>query len=72
MLAHHPRERRKRKIIVNGVKTVETVEKHIQPSNAAMEFYLVNKKPGEYSRTGGVSGDGEGKLDEILEAIKNG
>lgn len=57
---------------VNGVKTVETVEKHIPPSNAAMEFYLINKKPGEYSRTGGVSGDGEGKITEILEALKNG
>lgn len=58
--------------IVNGVKTVETAEKHIPPSNAAMEFYLINKKSDEYSRTGGVSGDGGGKLDEILEAIKNG
>lgn len=57
---------------VNGVKTVETVEKHIPPSNAAMEFYLINKKPGEYSRTGGISGDGEGKISEILEALKNG
>ena len=57
---------------VNGIKTVETVEKHIPPSNAAMEFYLINKKPGEYSRTGGVSGDGEGKITEILEALKNG
>ncbi|MBD5130878.1 MAG: hypothetical protein HDT43_13290 [Ruminococcaceae bacterium] len=57
---------------VNGVRTVETVEKHIPPSNAAMEFYLINKKPGEYSRTGGVSGDGEGKIAEILEALKNG
>lgn len=57
---------------VNGVKTVETVEKHIPPSNAAMEFYLINKKPGEYSRTGGIPGDGEGKITEILEALKNG
>lgn len=57
---------------VNGVKTVETVEKHIPPSNAAMEFYLINKKPEAYSRTGGVSGDGEGKITEILEALKNG
>ncbi len=57
---------------VNGVKTVETVERHIPPSNAAIEFYLINKKPGKYSRTGGVSGDGEGKITEILEAIKNG
>lgn len=57
---------------VNGVKTVETVEKNIPPSQAAIEFYLINKKPADYSRTGGVSGDGEGKVEEILEAIKNG
>ncbi len=57
---------------VNGVKTVETVERHIPPSNAAIEFYLINKKPGKYSRTGGVSGDGEGKIAEIVEALKNG
>lgn len=58
--------------LVNGVKTVETVERNIPPSNAAIEFYLINKMPGEYSRTGGVSGDGEGKISEILEALKNG
>ncbi len=57
---------------INGVKTVETIEKHIQPSNAAIEFYLINKKPEDYSRTGGVSGDSEGKIEEILEALKNG
>lgn len=57
---------------INGVKTVETIEKHILPSNAAIEFYLINKKPENYSRTGGVSGDGEGKIEEILEALKNG
>lgn len=57
---------------INGVKTVETVEKHIAPSQAAIEFYLVNKKTEEYSKTGGTSGDGEGKIAEILEALKNG
>ncbi len=57
---------------VNGIKTVETVEKSIPPSQAAMEFYLINKKPADYSRTGGVSGDSEGRVEEILEAIKNG
>ncbi len=57
---------------VNGVKTVETVEKHIAPSQAAIEFYLINKKSEEYSRTGGTSGDSEGKISEILEALKNG
>lgn len=57
---------------INGVKTVETVEKHIAPSQAAIEFYLVNKKPDSYSKSGGISGDGEGKIAEILEALKNG
>lgn len=57
---------------VNGVKTVETVEKHIAPSQAAIEFYLINKKPDSYSKSGGISGDGEGKIAEILEALKNG
>lgn len=57
---------------MNGVKTVETVEKHIPPSNAAMEFYLINKKSGEYSRTGGASSNSSGKLEEIMEALKNG
>lgn len=57
---------------VNGVKTVETIEKHIAPSQAAIEFYLINKKSEDYSRSGGTSGDSEGKISEILEAIKNG
>lgn len=57
---------------VNGVKTVETIEKHIAPSQAAIEFYLINKKSEEYSRTGGTSGDSEGKIAEIMEALKNG
>ncbi len=57
---------------VNGVKTVETIEKHIAPSQAAIEFYLINKRSEDYSRSGGTSGDGECKISEILEAIKNG
>ena len=57
---------------VNGVKTVETIEKHIAPSQAAMEFYLINKKSEDYSKTGGTTGDVEGKIAEILEALKNG
>lgn len=57
---------------VNGIKTVETTEKHIAPSQAAIEFYLINKKSEEYSKSGGTSGDSEGKLAEILEALKNG
>ena len=57
---------------VNGVKTVETVEKHIAPSQAAIEFYLVNKKSEAYSKAGGVTDNGEGKLAEIVEALRNG
>lgn len=57
--------------IVNGVKTVETRERHIAPSQAAIEFYLINKKGEEFSKTGGASGNSEGALAEILEAVKN-
>ncbi len=58
--------------LVNGVKTVETREKHILPSQAAMEFYLINKKGEDYSKTGGSSGNSEGKIAEIVEAFRNG
>lgn len=57
---------------INGVKTVETREKHILPSQAAIEFYLINKKSGDYSRNGGSSGSSDGSLADILEALKNG
>lgn len=57
---------------VNGIKTVETIEKHIASSQAAIEFYLVNKKSEAYSKTGETSNGGEGKISEILEALKNG
>ena len=57
--------------IVNGVKTVETKERHILPSQAAIEFYLINKKGEEFSKTGGASSDNEGALAQILEAVKN-
>lgn len=57
--------------LVNGVKTVETAEKHILPSQAAIEFYLINKRPDDYSRAGGSSGSGDGKIDELVEAFKN-
>lgn len=58
--------------LVNGIKTVETIEKHIAPSQAAIEFYLVNKKSEDYSKAGGAAGDSEGKIAEIMEALKNG
>lgn len=57
--------------IVNGRKSIETVEKHILPSQSAIEFFLINKRAEDYSRTGGKTGDGEGKLSEILEALKD-
>ena len=57
---------------VNGVKTTETRERHISPSQAAIEFYLINKKGEDYSRNGGGSGNAEGALADILEALKNG
>lgn len=57
---------------VNGVKTVETKERHIPPSQPAIEFYLINKKGGDYSRNGGGSGNADGALADILEALKNG
>ena len=47
---------------VNGVKTVETKERHIPPSQPAIEFYLINKKGGDYSRNGGGSGNADGAL----------
>lgn len=56
---------------VNGIKTVETVEKHIAPSQAAIEFYLTNKKSDAYSRKGGSSSNSEGCIDAILEAVRN-
>lgn len=56
---------------VNGVKTVETVEKHILPSQAAIEFYLTNKKSEEFSRKGGSSSGSDGCIDAILEAVRN-
>lgn len=57
---------------VNGVKTVETRERHILPSQQAIEFYLINKKGEDYSRNGGGSGNADGALADILKALKNG
>ena len=57
---------------VNGVKTTETRERHIAPSQPAIEFFLINKKGGDYSRNGGSSGNADGALADILEALKNG
>lgn len=51
---------------------VETKERHIPPSQPAIEFYLINKKGEDYSRNGGGSGNADGALADILEALKNG
>lgn len=58
--------------LANGVKTVETVEKHILPSQAAIEFYLTNRCPENYSRSGGSAANGDGMIAEIMEAFRNG
>lgn len=58
--------------LVNGIKTVETTEKHISPSQAAIEFYLTNKRPENYSRSGGSTANGDGMIAEIMEAFRNG
>ncbi len=58
--------------LVNGIKTVETRERHILPSQAAIEFFLINKKGEDYSKTGESSGNSEGALADIMEALRNG
>lgn len=58
--------------ITNGRRSVETTEKHILPSQAAIEFFLINKKGADYSKSGGGTGNADGALSDILEALKNG
>ena len=58
--------------ISNGHRITETITKHIPPNQAAIEFYLTNRSGGEYSKNPAVkSDDGEGRLNEILEALRN-
>lgn len=57
--------------IVNGLKTVETAERYIPPSQAAIEFYLTNNTD-SYSRSGSTGQtDGEGRVEQIMEAFRN-
>nr|DAE14386.1 MAG TPA: terminase small subunit [Phage sp. ctIHi3]DAG07191.1 MAG TPA: terminase small subunit [Caudoviricetes sp.] len=63
-------ERKER--IVNGRRSVEITTKQIPPNQSAMEFYLINRAGDSYSKnpTSTTEG-GNGKVDEILEALKN-
>ena len=63
-------ERRER--IVGGRKTVEIITRDIPPNQSAVEFFLTNKAGDTYSKAPvAISEDGAGKLDAILEAMKN-
>lgn len=56
----------------SGGKTVETVTRQLPPNQSAAEFLLINKAPDRYSHSpSGKSEDGEGRIGEILEALKN-
>ena len=56
----------------SGGTVVETVTRQLPPNQAAAEFLLINKASDRYSRSPEVkSEDSEGRLTEILEAIKN-
>ncbi len=63
-------ERRER--IVGERKTVEIITREVPPNQSAVEFFLTNKAGDTYSKTPvAISEDGAGKLDAILEAMKN-
>lgn len=63
-------ERRER--IVGGRKTVEIITREVPPNQSAVEFFLTNKAGDTYRKTPvAMSDDGAGKLDAILEAMKN-
>lgn len=58
--------------IVNGRRSVEITTKQIPPNQSAMEFYLINCAGDRYSKNPtSTTEDGNGKVDEILEALKN-
>ena len=55
-----------------GGKTVETITKQLPPNQAAAEFLLINRASDRYARNPEVKkDDGEGRLAEVLEAIRN-
>lgn len=56
----------------SGCKTIERITKQLSPNQAAAEFLLINRSPERFSRNPEpVKNDGEGRIDEILEALKN-
>lgn len=58
--------------ISGGRKSVETITKTIPPNPAALEFFLTNKAGNEYSKNPIVKNEeGNGKINEILEALKD-
>ena len=57
-------------IVSGGRKTVKTVTKQLPPNQAAIEFILTNKA--DYSaRPESASSDANGKIDEIMEALRS-
>ncbi|MBR1832491.1 MAG: hypothetical protein IJ784_08675, partial [Ruminiclostridium sp.] len=55
-----------------GGKTVEKIVKQLPPNQAAAEFLLINKASDRFARNPEVKkADGEGRLSEVLEAIRN-
>lgn len=56
--------------VSGGRRTVKTITKQLPPNQAAIEFILTNK--GDYSaRPEAATADGSGKIEEILEALRN-
>lgn len=55
-----------------GGKTIEKITKQLPPNQAAAEFLLINRTPERFSRNPEpIKNDGEGRINEILEALKN-
>lgn len=56
----------------SGGKTIERITKRLPPNQAAAEFLLINRSPERFARNPEtVKNDGEGRINEILEALKN-
>ncbi len=55
-----------------GGKTVERIERQLPPNQSAAEFLLTNRAPERFTKNPQpVSEGGEGRISEILEALKN-
>ena len=53
-------------------RTVEEVTKQLPPNQTALEFFLTNRNPQQYSRNPEPkSGDGDGRMAELIEVLKN-